>query len=413
MEEEPGDVLGEAIYRRNIIVEEKLGITLQNVQIGRDNARRTVTRAVNAGTNDYDAAALRVENAGPTAMAGECVNLNSLQYMSLDMPWWDQNILKDTSVGEQAYLIAGDIFTKHYEAMSMIFFNKKLLSDHGVESPYRLVEENQWTIDNFGRLTKNITRSLDGSDRMTPNDIYGLATQIDFLPSMINGAGAKFVEKNSSDIPYFTGNSEKVSDIINKVLDFYINDTFCVHRDALAKGIPFDRMHQFMVFPYGRSLFLWGLPRFIDLELRTMEDDFGMLPIPKWDSAQDRYYATVNTWHSYVWLIPQGLSDPEDTAYIMDAMAYYGRIHILPAYYDITLQRKHTRDEESSAMLDIIFNSALYDIGFMYNLGNFISNLHDMLQRNLNNLASEYERVQGRIERDLERLIEQFENNAN
>ena len=413
MEEEPGEILGTAIYRRNQIIEETLDIKITGVQVGRDNARRTLTRAVNAGTNDYDAAAMRLENAAPTAMAGECVNLNNLQYMSLDMPWWDQNILKDTSVGKQAYLIAGDIFTKHYEAMSMIFFNKKLLSDYGLESPYNLVGNNQWTIEKFGELTKNITRSLDGSGVMTPNDLYGLATQIDFLPSMINGSGEKFVEKDSGDIPYFKGNSEKIGDIIDKVLDFYIDDTFCVHRDALRRNIPFDRMHQFMVFPYGRSLFLWGLPRFIDLELRTMDDDFGMLPIPKWDSNQDRYYATVNTWHSYAWLIPQGSGDPDDTAYIMDAMAYQGRIHILPAYYDITLQRKHTRDEESSAMLDIIFISAVYDIGFMYNLGNFISNLHNMLERNLNNLASEYDKVQSRIERDLERLIEQFESNAN
>jgi hypothetical protein len=412
MEEEPGDVLGTAIYRRNQITEEKLGITLASVQTPRDSVRRMITRAVNAGTNDYDAVALRLENAAPAAMAGEAVNLNNLQYMSLDMPWWDQNILNDTSIGGQSYLIAGDIFTKHYDAIAMIFFNKKLLADFGLECPYNLVHENQWTLDNFGRLTKNITRDINGDGIIDHTDMFGFSTQKDFLTSMINGSGSKIFEKDGNDLPYFTGASEKISDIINKILDFYVNDTFCLHRDALAHNIDFDRMHQFMVFPYGRSLFLWGLPRYIELELRTMDDDFGMLPIPKFDSNQDRYYATANTWHSYAWLIPQGSGDPEDTAYIMDTLAYYGRIHILPAYYDVSLQRKHTRDEESSAMLDIIFNSAVYDIGAMYNLGEYVRNLENMIERNMNNTASEFERAQGRIERDLERLIEQFERNA-
>jgi hypothetical protein len=413
LEEEPGDALGTAIYRRNQIVEEKLDITLMGVPATRDNIRRTITRTVAAGTNDFDAVALRLENAGPTAMAGEAVNLNNLAYLSLDMPWWDQNILKDTSVGGQSYLIAGDIFTKHYDGIAMMFFNKKLLADFAVECPYRLVESNQWTLDKFRSLTKDITRDLNGDGVIDHNDLFGFSTQADFVPSIINGAGERIVSKDADDMPYFTGATEKIEAIINRIFDFYLHDTFCSHRDAMDRGIESENMLQFLVFPAGRSLFFWGLPRFIDLELRMMDDDFGMLPIPKWDSNQDRYYATANSWHSYCWLIPQGSGDPEDTAYIMDTMAYYGRIHILPAYYDVTLQRKHTRDEESGAMLDIIFNSIVYDMGIMYNLGEYANNLSSMVRANRNNTASEYERAQGRIERDLDRLIERFLENAN
>lgn len=411
MEEEPGDVLNSAIYKRNLIVEEMLGIKIKSVNT--TDVRGIVTKAVRSGINDYDAVALRLQNAAPVAMAGEAVSLNNLQYLSLDMPWWDQNILKDMSVGGQSYLIAGDIFTKHYDAIAMMFFNKKLLADYAVESPYTLVKNNQWTIDKFSELTKNITSDIDGDGVITYLDMFGFSTQADFITSMINGSGAKLVEKDNDDIPYFTGASEKINDILNKVFSFYTDDTFCVHRDALAHNIPFDRMHQFMVFPESRSLFFWGLPRFLDLELRNMNDDFGMLPIPKYDSGQDRYYATANTWHSYAWIIPQSAGDAEQTAYIMDTMAYYGRIHILPAYYDVTLTRKHTRDEESSAMLDIIFNSAVYDIGAIYNLGGYRGNLESMIQTNANNMASEYEKVAAKIETDLNKLIEQFEKNKN
>lgn len=410
IEEEPGDVLNSAIYQRNIIVEDTFKIKLQSVHT--ENVRTMVTKTIKSGMNDYDAVALRLANAAPMAMAGECINLNGLSSLSLDMPWWDQNILKDMSIGGNSYLIAGDIFTKHYDAIAMMFFNKKLLTDYNVENPYKLVEENQWTIDKFSELTKGITKDLDGNGVIDYLDLFGLSTQADFLTSMINGSGAKFIEKNNNDIPYFAGASEKINTIIDKVLGFYIDDTYCLHRDAYAKNVTSDKMLQFLVFPQGKSLFFWGLPRYLDLELRSMEDDFGMLPIPKYDSSQERYYATANTWHSYAYTIPQSAADPEKTAYIMDAMAYYGRIHILPAYYDVCLTRKYTRDEESSAMLDIIFNSSVYDIGDIYNLGNYRLNLENMLQKNTNNIMSEYEKSSAKIEKDLDKLITQFEKNA-
>ena len=42
---------------------------------------------------------------------------------------------------------------------------------------------------------------------------------------------------------------------------------------------------------------------------------------------------------------------------------------LTPAYYDITLQGKAVRDEESADMLDIIFASRIFDLGNMYQLG--------------------------------------------
>jgi len=414
MDEEPGDVLNTAIYRRNQIVQEMLDIKFKSVHQGRDRIRGVLSKSIKAGSNDYSAAAMRLENASPAAMAGECVNLNGLKALSLDMPWWNQNILKDLSVSNQSYLIAGDIFTKHYDAIALLFFNKKLLNELALENPYMLVENNQWTLDKFGELTKNVKKDLDGDGEINYKDMFGFSTQTDFLTSMLNGSGAKFAEKDSNDIPYFTGGSEKMDAILNKVLDIYVNDSFCCLRDAYDKGISFDGMHQFMLFPEGRSLFFWGMPRFIEIGLRGMEDDFGILPIPKWDSSQERYYATAsNGWHSYAWLIPQSSNDPDKTAYIMDTMAYYGRMHILPAYYDVVLTRKYTRDDESSAMLDIIFNSAVYDLGDLYNIGGFRSTLEGMIRsKNTNNMASELEKAKGKIEKDLTKLITQFENNA-
>jgi phage regulator Rha-like protein len=80
-----------------------------------------------------------------------------------------------------------------------------------------------------------------------------------------------------------------------------------------------------------------------------------------------------------------------------------------PAYYDVALTRKFARDEESEAMLDIIFGNRVYDIGAVYAFGNVFIDLITLADTNNRNVASYYERRQGAMERDIERLIMRFE----
>ena len=55
----------------------------------------------------------------------------------------------------------------------------------------------------------------------------------------------------------------------------------------------------------------------------------------------------------------------------MDVLAFWGEDMIKPAYYDITLQRKLSKDSESADMLDIIFGSMVYDLGYYAKFGGF------------------------------------------
>jgi len=410
MESMNGDVMNDAYYTRNTTVEDTYNIKIQAVH--NDDISTFANKTIKSGIDEYDAYIPRLMNAGTFAEKGYAVNLIGTN-LTLDAPWWDQNIVKDTSIGGAAYFIAGDIFIKHYDGISMLFFNKKLLSDFGLDNPYNLVNNNQWTIDKFNELVKSdgVTMDLNSDGKMTRDDRYGFNTQADDLPSFVNGSGEKFVSKDANDMPTFTGATEKISNIIDKMLDVYVNYTYDMHRDAYGKEKGSGQLVQFWVFPEGRALFYWGFPRYIELGLRSMEDDFGMLPIPKWDSTQDRYYSTLNNWHSYTYMVPITVADVDKSTYIMDALAYYGKQIIKPAYYDVCLQRKYTRDEESSAMLDIIFSSSFYDLGTVYGLGGYVDALESDIQKNKNPMTTDYDKLQNKINTDLTKLIDQFEAN--
>jgi len=156
---------------------------------------------------------------------------------------------------------------------------------------------------------------------------------------------------------------------------------------------------------------MWALPWYIDYGMRDMEDDFGILPLPKFEPGQERYYHNVNHWHSYTYMIPRSAGDIGKTSYIMDALAYQGRQGVLPAYYEVCLKRKYTRDEESEAMLDIIFGTTVYDMALMYEIGGWLGAIGNGLYKGNNLTASTYEKLSAKIEKDLQNLIEQFEAN--
>ena len=62
---------------------------------------------------------------------------------------------------------------------------------------------------------------------------------------------------------------------------------------------------------------------------------------------------------------------------------------ITKAYYDVTLNGKVARDDESSEMLDIIFNSAMTtDIGLAFNIGDITNTLKSMINSDTDNIAS-------------------------
>ena len=57
------------------------------------------------------------------------------------------------------------------------------------------------------------------------------------------------------------------------------------------------------------------------------------------------------------------MQDLERTGIITEALCAESLYTLTPAYYDITLKTKAARDEESSAMLDIIFANRVFEMG--------------------------------------------------
>jgi len=139
-----------------------------------------------------------------------------------------------------------------------------------------------------------------------------------------------------------------------------------------------------------------------------MEADFGILPYPKYDEAQKEYYNTVGSWHSVFMCVPKVQENPDRTGILVEAIAYESMKTVTPAYYEIALKGKYTRDNESSDMLDIILATRCYDLGWYYQIGGYNEQVMNLLRNFKNDFTSMYKKLEKTALKQVEKLNEKF-----
>jgi ABC-type glycerol-3-phosphate transport system substrate-binding protein len=281
-----------------------------------------------------------------------------------------------------------------------MFFNKKMLSDFGLESPYQLVRDGKWTLDKFAELSKGASVDIDGNGKWDNNDQYGFMS-LNFLiyPSLMLSAGEKFVRKDADDIPYFAAGSPRFVDVHEKVVDI-LNAGDHRFFDANASGN--NHRMQDTMFPGNQVLFWHELMNWSKI-LRDMESDFGILPTPKYDEAQEIYYSRV--FNATMMAVPVTVGDIEREGIILEALCAESFKSVKPVYYDTMLKTKISRDEESGEMLDIIFANRVYDMGYLYWDSSVLGPYTTMATSGKKEVASYVEKNQSKASAAIEKAI--------
>ena len=105
--------------------------------------------------------------------------------------------------------------------------------------------------------------------------------------------------------------------------------------------------------------------------------------------------------------MPEIAKDYDRSGIVLEALAYQGQKLLTPAYYDQTLIGKSVRDEESVAMLDIIFASRVFDVGIYYNIGTYKNELGRLFVTR-SALSSIYETYRSSAEATINAINETF-----
>lgn len=345
-----GDVLNDAIYTRTMTVEDKLGIDVVDRAYMIDEMRIEI----NAGDVTFDLMTVNLSNVRVFINLGAVVDYYQLDGIDLQMPWWDQNAQEKLSVNGKLFYTLSDFLITGLDNGRALYFNKTIHSDLGLENLYALAREGSWTLEKLRQMGLEAVYDLNGDGAYTRNDRYGMLcwNATSFYEAYLTSSDAEIMKQTDSGIPYFYCFEPRFADVYTRLLDVFSKDNMTYLENDLN------------LFMEGHALFttwtLYGATR-----LRAMDTDFGIIPLPKYDAEQESYWHVSPNPHAM--MVPVATKDEQRTGIILEALSYYSSPSysdeaVIPAYFELAVKGKTTRDEESLEMLDIIKNSISYII---------------------------------------------------
>lgn len=405
-EEITGEAVNDSKYERMMTVSDTANVTITPYVVTADNrgGQTPLQNSVQAGTNDYDLVEISAYSACNALTAGILKDMNNIEHLDLSREWWDQYANEDFKFKNSIYMATGDISLADNNATYCIYFNKRIASDYNLGNFYEMVDNMTWTIDNYRTFAESYGADTDndGNHVNDPDDEYGIYIWDDIMMGIVNASGIKCCEinKDTGELE-LTLYSEKFVDAFNKFTQYaYNKDTTCAYQ---RNGYAAD--YGAIAFRGGRALFLMSnLGGAVGH--REMDDDFGILPLPLYDESQERYYNSIASWSGAFYCIPRNSYGDEGfsrTGYITQALAYESLYTLTPAYYEQTLKGKTSRDEESSAMLDLIFATRTYDFGWYFEIGGYNEAIMNLLRGYSSDVTSMYQKSEKVATRVLEK----------
>ena len=403
--EQSGDVLDDAIYERNTSLEERFDFRIMTDEV--DRVQDRISQNVLAGDDSYD---IYVMQEGLSASyLPYTLDWHNIPYLRLDKAWWNPAA---TSVyefdGKQTALAGNMTLSAASRAVCMVF-NKRIWNELGDQTDlYGLVRDRKWTVDRFLSIAKATNKDMNGNAEWDENDVYGLMFGRGFkgyIASFLCGSNMNFTEKNADGKDEFTlYKNEKGIWLMTKLIEAWsVGNGYEYNKaDELHGASPAN------FFENGHALFSQRVPNDI-YKLRTMEDDIGILPMPKYDEKQENYCSAA--WGGAVWTLPKtfNMVKADNIGIVLEAMSYYGYKDVIPVYKEVALKTKTARDNESSDMLDIVFGTIYFDFGtnIMYDAVIARTFLNDIFNsKSADTIVSSMEKARPEIEKYIADIFE-------
>ena len=360
-----GDIIADDIFDRTGWLKENYGISLTNAYVDNPQIATTVTNLLASGSDEYQLFVDFSYNAQGVMGRNYFLDLAVLPNLDFDKPWWVKESVEELAIGDFIEMAASDMLILDKGATSMIFYNIPMAEALGLDDLYELVDDGEWTIAAMAEYAE-MAYADDGNDQRDQYDTFGFACGDDLVLDLYAGAGLKLISRNADDEYYYSyGTDEETIEVMTTILeevmyqDFYWNSW-------LTRNEVSDQPS----FKNDQSLFSQAMAKSCN-SYRDMESAYGILPIPMYDESQDQYYSRVNNYHDSLIAVFNTAGNPEAIGAALEVMSYYSYYNIYSDFYEVVIQGRGTRDEESRRMLDLIFSNRTYDLGLVYDPARF------------------------------------------
>ena len=391
-EEDSDDAYAHGIYLRNDAVEQKLGVELEGKEIndgGAAGVKKVFDLDVSSNSNSYGLIFNSVQQMSASVAAGNVLAYEHLPWVKLDKSWWNKDCHEQLALGGKSYMNSGDIMVSDKDVMWALYVLKDRLKEHtNFPDPFALAKEGKWTWDVMYSMASDVAFDSNSDDQMTINssDIFGLCTHPENYAASWQSAGLKLVSLDKQGMPSLTWGSEKFYTVFE--------DIKVIMGDSMVVS-PTDIGWISTAITSNKTLFGTEVIAFVR-KYRASDYDFGILPYPKYDESVERYntYIAINSA-----VVSVGLTQPEAElmSVVLETMAACGQEKLIPIYYEEQLKGRYSVDEDSSDMLDIIFEYRCYDLGVFFDFGG---------SGNLNSTSANPQTIWNKSQRNLNKQMD-------
>lgn len=368
-----GDIVNDDLYERDMAIEELFGIEINYLQISpAADGCRSMKQTVQAGEDAYQlcVSTLLGGALADSATAHVLADLSSMEALSLKEVWWSPLMYEQLRLYGRMYYTSGDLSPMRFNLPSCIYLNQKVLGDYGIDGDYYAVaDDGKWTLDRLAEITVPYDQDLNGDGKMhMSDDFFGLANADHVLSSnqFLVGAGVSLSYVDDDGIHIDLG-SERTAAVIDKLKPMVSGKKYADQNDIYK-----------LAFMEDRAVAVMHTLAISKSTLRSMESDYYIMPMPKYDELQHDYRSFINAWSNAFVGIPI-TSDPGFSGNVTEALCWHSYKNLRADMYNLLLKEKSARDAGSQRMIEILLGAQYIDFNGLYDFGGTTSVLQKAL----------------------------------
>jgi len=360
-----GDVVSDAIYKRNANVEKRLNIKIQHAPVGKGvySVLDNLETGMLDGSVKYDLI-LNPSYANCARITkGYYHNLKAIDNLDLDKVYWSEYLNETLEIGGVQYMASGAVSLSFYKFIFVTAVNNRMLAENknGAPDLVGAVKSGKWTLEYQKQVTSEYYTDK-GAHGKDDEDIVGLVTSTSIPLDPYMSSGEVTVLTKGED-GYYSWNFDKTraSAVLSDIVELINAKSTCVSSVDTPAAIA-DK------FADGTALM--ATVRLFELEsasIRDMKDTYTILPIPRWSEDQTGYYSLISDRFTSM-AIPTTVTadDIENVGAVMEALASESYRQVTPAYYEIVLKTRYAEDADGYEMMDMITQNVKMDAVLPY-----------------------------------------------
>ena len=404
-----GDTIQDTIYERQVIIEERLKIKLQETITTSDVTQRLMELAMQSGEDAYDLGLVPTHNALKMYNQNYVYDQTELDSLDLTNAWWEQDFNRDVNIGDKRYISFGNANLIYYSSFYIFAFNKDMIDSYGLENPYELVQTGKWTWDKVYDMMKTAAVDHGNDGVFTPGeDIVGLTGHINPCRNLILSSGASITTRDQSGFPVYEGLSDRYISAFTKFTEYFITSPYA----AIAGASPnryagysssggIDNYAQ--VFADGQALILATATNHITM-LRNSETNYGVVVVPKYDEAQEKYITPVYS-ATEGFVIPMNAPDPERTALVLETLGALSYNNLVDKHIGTVLHYKVANDPVAIENINMAYASGSIDNAMANNFGTCTNILNNLNVYGSTNVSSTFKAIEKKLIADIEDAV--------